>query len=289
LIYVFHQDGSLELAVRASGYLQASPYYANQSAWRPRIYQATQGSLHDHILTYKADIDTVSEKNSVKVGELKAVKQSQPWFPELGEFSQMELDHSYLEQEKAWDWPANGAAMYCVVNRDEKNTWGEERGYRINPGRSNVHMTVQDSPFSAKNAEFAKHHLAVTVQHDNEPLANSFQNVNLPVKPQQDFAKFFDGESVEQEDLVVWVDLGLHHFSQSEDVPVTLYSEAYSSMVFAPQNFFDRTQDGDLLNRCWITTTPTGELEFEDYGVELPTCGISFEEPVSGILPTVTI
>jgi primary-amine oxidase len=199
----------------------------------------------------------------------------------------MELDHSYLEQETAWDRPANGAAMYYVVNRDEKMAWGEERGYRIIPGRSDVHMTVQDSPFSAKNAEFAKHHLAVTVQHDNEPLANRVQNVNLPAKPQQDSAKFFDGESVEQEYLVMWFNLGMHLISRSEDVPVTLYSEAYSSMVFAPQNFFDRAQDGDLLNRRWITTTPAGELEFEDYGVALPTCGISLEEPVSGILPTV--
>jgi primary-amine oxidase len=76
--YVFHQDGSLEIAVRASGYLQASPYYANRSTWGPRIYQATHGSLHDHILTYKADLDIVSDKNSLKVSELKAVKQSQP-------------------------------------------------------------------------------------------------------------------------------------------------------------------------------------------------------------------
>lgn len=212
--YTFHQDASLEIAVRASGYLQSSPYYANQSKWGPRVQVGTQGSLHDHILTYKADFDIVGTKNSLQVSDLKAVKQSQPWFPELGEFSQMELDVSYLKEETAWNWAGNNQAMYCVVNRDETNAWGEERGYRIVPGRSDIHLSVLDSPFSEKNAEFAKHHLAVTVQHDTEPLANSFQNVNLPAKPQQDFAKFFDGESVEQEDLVMWVNLGMHHYTR---------------------------------------------------------------------------
>lgn len=44
---------------------------------------------------------------------------------------------------------------------------------------------------------------------------------------------------------------------------VTLYTEEYSSMVMAPQNFFDRAQDGDLLNRRWIEIeADSGELSF---------------------------
>lgn len=91
LDYVFHQDGSLEIAVRTFGYLQSSPYYANQSKWGPRIFTATQGSLHDHILTFKADFDIVSEKHSLQVSDLKAVKQSQPWFPEWANSVQWSL------------------------------------------------------------------------------------------------------------------------------------------------------------------------------------------------------
>jgi primary-amine oxidase len=43
--YSFHMDGSLEVVVRASGYLQSSFYYPDQGKWGPRIQQATQGSL----------------------------------------------------------------------------------------------------------------------------------------------------------------------------------------------------------------------------------------------------
>ena len=71
----------------------------------------------------------------------------------------------------------------------------------------------------------------------------------------------------------------MHHFTRSEDVPVTLYTEAYSSIVFAPQNFFDRAQDGDLLNRRWMQVDEEGALTFETYGVGLDICPIVLDEP----------
>lgn len=286
--YKFELDASLEVEVRASGFLQSSFYYPDQAKFGPRIAPATQGSLHDHILTWKADFDLLDTANSFEVSDLVVVNQSQPWFPELGEFEQMELDISYLETEKRFNWPANNQAMYTVVNQNATNVWGEKRGYRIVPGRSDLHLTVQNSPFSLKNSEMAKYHLAVTRQHDTEPYANSVQNINLPSAPQQDFSKFFDEESIVQEDLVVWFNLGMHHFVRAEDIPVTLYTEAVSSIVFAPQNFFDRAQDGDLLNRRWITyNATTDEIAFDAYGVELPDCVIDISEPVYGISPTV--
>jgi primary-amine oxidase len=76
--YSFHMDGSLEVIVRASGYLQSSFYYPAQAKFGPRIQQATQGSLHDHIVTYKADFDILGTANSLQVTELVAVNQSQP-------------------------------------------------------------------------------------------------------------------------------------------------------------------------------------------------------------------
>jgi primary-amine oxidase len=218
--YGFHMDGSLEVSVRASGYLQSSFYYPTQGKWGPRIQQATQGSLHDHIITFKGDFDILGTGNSLQVSELKVVNQSQPWFPELGVFEQMELDVSIMQDEKQFNWAPNNQAMYVVLNPNATNAWGELRGYRIVPGRSDIHLSTLGSPWSLKNSEFAKTHLAVSRQHDTEVFANSVQNANLPSAPQQDFTKFFDGEDIENEDLVVWFNLGMHHFTRSEDVPV---------------------------------------------------------------------
>lgn len=281
--YTFHLEGSLEVIVRASGYLQSSFYYPDQGKWGPRIHQATQGNLHDHVLTFKGDFDIVDSSNSLQVTDLILANVTQPWFPELGSFEQMELNISYMDTEKQFNYGPNSQTMYVIANKNKTNKWGEPRGYRIIPGRSPIHLSTQKSPFSLRNSEFAKSNLAVSRQHDTEPLANSFQNINLPWKPQQDFSKFFDGESIDQEDLVLWFNLGMHHFTRSEDVPVTLYTEAYSSIVFAPQNFFDRAEDGDLRNRRWIVPNGTEPLFYDTYGVALPMCPIKLKEPALGI------
>lgn len=277
--YSFHNDGSLESIVRASGYLQSSAYYPDQGKWGPRVHQGTQGSLHDHVITFKADFDIVDTKNSLQVSELQAVNVTQPWYPELGSFEQMEMNIYNMEKEQQFNWAPNNQAMYVVTNPNKLNKWGTPRGYRMVPGRSNIHLTTLKSPWSAKNSEFTKSALAVTRQHDNEPFAGSCQNANLPAAPQQDFSKFFDGESVDNEDIVLWYNLGMHHFTRSEDVPVTLNTEAYSSITFAPQNFFDRAEDGDLLNRVWMEVDKEGQLTVADYGVSHDTCAVSIEKP----------
>ncbi|KAI1142580.1 copper amine oxidase [Hypoxylon sp. FL0543] len=283
--YAFHVDGSLEVTVRASGYLQSSFFYRDQGAWGPRIQEATQGSLHDHVLTWKADFDILGTENSLQVTELKVVNTTQPWWPELGEFEQIALESHNVEREQQLSWADNGQLMYAVNHASATNKWGAPRGYRIIPGKSNIRLSTLNSPFSRHNTALSKAHLTVTRQHDTEPWGNSVQNLNMPWKPQQDFAKFLNDESVEGADLVVWFNLGMHHFTRSEDVPVTLYSEAVSSIMFAPQNFFDQSQDGDLRNRRWYTVPEAADgnnataLVSETYGVEIPQCKVNLQEP----------
>jgi primary-amine oxidase len=60
----------------------------------------TNETKHDHIITYKADFDILSTANSLQVSELQAVNVTQAWFPELGEFEQMEMNVYNMKQEK---------------------------------------------------------------------------------------------------------------------------------------------------------------------------------------------
>lgn len=195
--YAFHVDGSMEVELRASGYLQSSPFYANQTNFGPRVGQGTQGSFHDHIIVYKADFDIVDTENALEVTELVVKNQSQPWFPELGVFEQMEYDVSQKDKEEMFNWAPNGQAMYAVVSKDKKNKWGVNRGYRLVPGRSNIHLSVQNSPWSRHQSTLLKSQLGVTNVKDTEPYLNSWQNINLPEKPQHDFGKMVDGEELE--------------------------------------------------------------------------------------------
>lgn len=47
-------------------------------------------------------------------------------------------------------------------------------------------------------------------------------NLHLPGAPTVDFHNFFDGENITQEDLVAWINLGMHHLVRSIAVTSTL-------------------------------------------------------------------
>ncbi|KAJ5725348.1 amine oxidase catalytic domain-containing protein [Penicillium malachiteum] len=55
-----------------------------------------------------------------------------------------------------------------------------------------------------------------------------------------DFSRYLDGENIEQQDLVIWFNLGNHHVPHSGDIPNTLQHTSASSIIFSPFNFHDR-------------------------------------------------
>lgn len=61
--YNFYLDGSIEIKVRASGYIQ-SAFYAHNEDYGYQIHDATSGSMHDHVLNFKADLDILGTKNT---------------------------------------------------------------------------------------------------------------------------------------------------------------------------------------------------------------------------------
>ncbi|KHO00534.1 Copper amine oxidase [Metarhizium album ARSEF 1941] len=73
--YNFFLDGGIEVSVRASGYILGG-FSANNEDYGWKIHDHLSGSIHDHVLTYKADIDILGEKNSLqKVEFVRAVAE----------------------------------------------------------------------------------------------------------------------------------------------------------------------------------------------------------------------
>lgn len=67
--YHFYYDGAIEVSSRASGYISAA-YWEDNPEYGFHIHDYLSGSLHDHVLTFKADLDVLGEKNSVQKVEL---------------------------------------------------------------------------------------------------------------------------------------------------------------------------------------------------------------------------
>jgi primary-amine oxidase len=63
--YEFYMDGSIQVSIRASGYIESS-YWAHNSDYGFKIHDNLSGSMHDHVITFKADFDILGQKNTIQ-------------------------------------------------------------------------------------------------------------------------------------------------------------------------------------------------------------------------------
>ena len=70
--------------------------------------------------------------------------------------------------------------------------------------------------------------------------------------PMINFDKFFDGESLVQEDLVIWLNLGMHHLPHTGDLPFTLFTTAHASVRFQPVNYWNEDISIESLSQVEI-------------------------------------
>jgi primary-amine oxidase len=202
--YDFYYDGAIEVSARASGYILAA-YWEDNAEYGFHIQDHLSGSLHDHVLTFKADFDILGMKNSVQKVELTPTSTEYPW--SRGKVhNTFKASRSFMASESSVNWPGNDAAMYAIVNKDTPNRFGEFPGYRIRRSAGTSHLTALNSTNMQKAAAFATHDFYITKQKDTEPRAADAWNQFAPEDPLIDFEQFLDGENIEQEDVYV------HHF-----------------------------------------------------------------------------
>jgi primary-amine oxidase len=276
--YEFHYDGSIQVSVRASGYIQGSDSVNATNAWDYgfKIRDYLSGSMHDHVLNFKADVDILGTKNTLFKTEFVPHSEVYSW-SNGEEYNTMKAERSFVtnEDDGKINWSPNAAAAYSVVNQDEPNEFGEFPGFKIAPSLGSVtHLTVQNSTMFGKLVDWASHHLYVLRRKDTEPVsahpnANGWGQTSLT-----DFNAFFDGESIEQEDLVLYFNLGMHHMPDISDLPVTVFQGAQSGVTFRPQNYgrinpIVRTRQQVRVSSGW-TVDDEYVTEIETYGANQP-------------------
>ncbi|KAJ4293307.1 hypothetical protein N0V90_008589 [Kalmusia sp. IMI 367209] len=252
--YNFFYDGSIEVSVRASGYISGA-YYAGNDDYGFQIHDFLSGSLHDHVMTFKVDLDVLGQKNSVQKVEIVPATVEYPW-SEGKPRNTMKLEKSFLtnEAESSVTWAPNDAAIYAIVNKDAANKYGEYPGYRLKRSATASHLTVKNSSNAGKAIHFATADFFVTKQKDTEPRAADWGNTFDVDNPLVDFSKFLDGESLEQEDL-----------------PNTLMTSAHSAIRLEPINY--------LLNDPSIQTSQQVRVnhtsgEATTFGAEAANCSV---------------
>ena len=100
------------------------------------------GSLHDHVINFKVDLDVVGTSNSLLYTHTDQEVVEQPWFDEdWGKtVIQQKITREFIENEDMamLKFPHNFQGGYSLVNRDKPNRWDAPRGYAIHPGYSPI-------------------------------------------------------------------------------------------------------------------------------------------------------
>lgn len=199
--YNFFYDGAIEVSARASGYISAA-YWDGNSDYGFHIHDYLSGSLHDHTLTWKADIDILGSKNSFQKIDIEPTTATYPWSRGIPH-NTFKTTRSFVFNEASINWPGNDAVLYSIVNKDTPNHFGEYPGYRIKRSAGTIHLTTPNSTNTQKSAGYATHDFYLTKQKDTEPRAADGFNQYAPENPLVDFSRFLDDESIEQEDMFV--------------------------------------------------------------------------------------
>ncbi|KAL7416504.1 copper amine oxidase [Mrakia frigida] len=256
--YIFYADGSIETVVQASGYIQAA-HYAHNGDYGYKIHDALSGSMHDHVLNWKIDFDILGTKNSLAKHTFVNAEEKYVWSNTTRTTMKLERRTLQTEDEGKFNWVANGQTAIIVENSDEQNKYGENRGYKVMPSRggAGAHLTIQDSPNLKESGNFAKHHLYVTRRKDSEPQAAHPNNAFDPGFPIVNFDKFFDGESIVQEDIVIWANLGMHHAPHTGDLPNTVFNTASAAFMISPHNYLESDPSRASRQKVEITFNST--------------------------------
>ncbi|KAL3467115.1 copper amine oxidase [Aspergillus heterothallicus] len=272
--YTFHMDGTIGVEVRASGYIQ-SAYYANNQDFGYQIHDSLSGSMHDHVLNFKADFDILGTENTVELTSVVPVEKTFSWNGNKTR-NTMQLKREMIESEDngRFNWGFNGQTQIHVINQDEKNKYGEYRGYRILPSSGTAHLTVQNSTNLANAAHWAEYDIQVTQQHDYEPFAAHPYNSQDIHDPPVNFEKFFNGESLNQTDLVVWLNLGMHHVPHTGDLPNTVFTTAHSGVQFMPLNYLLGDASRQTVNMVRVDYFNGSATAVETFGQSNETCGV---------------
>ncbi|KAF5339571.1 hypothetical protein D9611_011504 [Ephemerocybe angulata] len=230
--YIFHLDGTIEVKVSASGYLQGGYWTPDQAEYGSRINRNNMGNVHDHVINFKVDLDIAGVNNTFRKTTSVVEPVSLPW-----------LDDD--------DWRVDGHNRE-VLQHKLAFTYVDQEG--------DASRTITKSNRMLKNANWAAHNLAVSLRKDTEPSSS------------MDFDKFFDGEDIAQKDLVLWINVGTHHQPVAEDAPTTKTNLAASSFFLAPVNYFDSDIAMESLNAITLDlvgTDPTSApaYQFDDNGV----------------------
>ncbi|GAC67993.1 primary-amine oxidase [Gordonia soli] len=238
----FHQDGSIECEVRATGIMVTTPLPPGVAS-NPHgtiVDERTYAPFHQHFLVARLDLDVDGTDNTVVVSETVV----EPMGPDNPYGLSLVQRNTPLrtESEGKQDMDFASQRAWKVVNPNVTTGLGHHPAYKLVPGGALPPMFDPASPIF-RRAEVIGHTVWVTPNRPDERwpagefVNQSERDTGLPVWTAAD-------RSIENTDVVVWYTFGIHHITRPEDWPVMPADTI--SFWLKPFGFFDRNPSLDV-------------------------------------------
>ncbi|KAL8606748.1 hypothetical protein ACOMHN_018782 [Nucella lapillus] len=236
--YIFHQSGAIECRAISTGYILSTSYLPDEAPYGFRLNEHITGNLHHHMFHFKADLDIGGTSNRYETLDIsqEAVQLRQAY---QKTYKQIKFQrHLYnMENDATYKYDFS-KPMYHIVHNEQKQTkYGVPRAYRLHIAGMAPQM-LDPHENNEKSIPWARQQLAVTVQKDDEAVSSSPYAMFDSYNPVTDFSKYINGESIVDQDLVLWITLGTHHIPHTEDIPVTPTPGGHLSFFLLPYNYF---------------------------------------------------
>ncbi|KAK5728135.1 hypothetical protein LTR17_012143 [Elasticomyces elasticus] len=242
LAFIFDQAGELAYEVRATGILSTQPIDPGVSVpWGTVVHDGVLAAYHQHILSLRIDPEMDGEHRNSLVYEETA---PMPLSPEAnpngnGYVSQRQV----VETSGGYDLDSKKNRVYMIESSSKVNPVnGQKTAYKIHVPAFQP-LLAQENSLHYKRADFADHSIYVTRFRENELFAGGqYTNQNKQTTGVRKWSARKD--SVQDEDIVVWVQFGSQHVPRCEDFPVM--PAEIIKVALKPVNFFTRNPAIDV-------------------------------------------
>jgi primary-amine oxidase len=194
---------------------------------------------HDHYFNFRLDLDVDGPGNSFNHDVYSAVRL--PADSARRSLYVVEPRIAVSEKNAQLD-RGHGPSKLRVLNETRSNGVGNPVSYEVLIA-NHARLLLDPSDWPARRARFLQHDVWVTPFAPDERYAGgeyalgSRGDDGLAVWAARDRA-------IRNQDIVMWVNLGMHHLTRAEDLPVMPL--IWHSFKLRPHNFFDRNPAIDL-------------------------------------------
>ncbi len=249
--WIFNDAAEIEVRVGATGIDSLKGVPSRSMADATAAEDTRYGTLvapnlvavnHDHYFNFRLDLDVDGPANTFNQDVYRPVTLP----PDSPRRSLYVVESRMASNEKGAQLDqGHGPMRFRVMNEGARNAVGNPVSYEVLMA-SHAQLLLDPEDWPAKRARFLQHDVWVTPYDPAERYAGG--DYVLGSRGVDGLAAWTNrNRAIRNQDIVLWVNLGMHHLTRAEDLPVM--PTIWHSFTLRPHDFFDRNPAIDLRSK----------------------------------------